>query len=769
MTLLRTLRQRWRRVTTQGILRHRAARWGVALATVVGLVLCALPLVGVHGVESALALSAVLPFIAVPAATHLALAVRGAKDGARSDKARPSQSFRKRGRYRHITGVLQLAVWMAVVPILLLALNQLRIRQCDPWGGLLWMVAGPVLSVTLAVVVGACVASFRPKKPTRAALLFPLAALLWGLWEFWSTPAIYVYSHLLGWFPGTLYDVGRTFPVAYGTFRLLTLLWIGTLLAWLVAREGTIRRARYLAYAGFLLACAGQYYGTDFGHRSTAESIQARLGAHRRGEFCEIHYPRELHRDAVLRLLADCDFRVMRARRALGVTGGPPIQSYFYRSVDEKREAMGAGHTFIAKPWRNEVHLQLRAWPHPVLGHEVVHAVAAQAARGPFLVSGTLGGYFPNAMLIEGIAVALDWRLDEGLDAHQWSKAMREMGILPRAQDLQDLGFLSFDSRRAYAAAGSLTRFFYQEYGPEALRDAHRAGRFDVVVPLEELEARWHEYLDALDAPPGAQGLAELRFARSSIFERVCPHEVARLRGQLGADYAAGDDWAAQSTCEEILAIEPGALDARAALVAVASRLGHNDDAERHLAVLDGAPPQVRARAQESLADAHWRRGHRAEARRIYRALRALPQSEGERRLREVKLLGLLAGGAVEARIRRIFVEDAPRSASAAEVVDLARDLDSLREDGLGLYLVGRQLMNAGEYAGAARRFELALLRSLPTEALTLEAQRNLGACHVAVGHLRRAEEVWRRWVLHPRLGHEAREWLERIHYLRRH
>ena len=731
------------------LLRERAGRVGLGLALVGSLTCMAFPLFGVHGIEAAFALGAAFPFFLTPCAAALA----------RRRKKKPAEAF-------YAVFFLGLLAWLT--PVLLLALNSLRVRQCEPAMGFLFMVAGPLPSILLACALGGGVGLFVRKRTLWVAGLLPLVALFLGLHEFWSSPAIFVFSHLLGWFPGTLYDVGRSFPSELLTFRGLTLVWLGATVAFVWFRVGRQRRAS-LGTLCLLVALGvwGHRAGASLGHRATAEDIAEHLGVTRRSNRCIVHHPRELERSAARRLLADCDFRVARAERLLGVTQPTPVVAFFYRDAAEKMRFMGAGRTFIAKPWRGEVHLQLAGWPHPVLGHEVVHAVAAQAARGPFRVSGTLGGYFPNAMLIEGIAVALDWPESDGLDPHGWSKAMREMGILPSARALQDIGFLGFDARRSYAAAGSLTRFFTQRHGPEALRQAHRAGRFDVVEDLEELEAAWHEFLDEIELPSSALGLAELRFERGSIFERVCPHKMARLRGQLGADLSAGDDNAAEQTCAELLAIEPAALDARATLVGVASRLGRHEQADLFLQGLSGAPPQVRAGAYESIADAAWARGQRRRARRIYRRLLSEPQSEGERRLREVKLLGLMAGGGVEARVRRIFVDEAPRVPTQAEIVDLARDVADLRTDGLGYYLVGRQLLAAGDYGRAAQRFELATLRGLPTIALTRELTRGLALAHAGNENYDRAAELWRRALSDPALHHDAREWLERIAFIR--
>ncbi|MCA9613011.1 MAG: hypothetical protein KC586_09695, partial [Myxococcales bacterium] len=102
----------------------------------------------------------------------------------------------------------------------------------------------------------------------------------------------------------------------------------------------------------FAGALGGRAQGLTLGHRTSVASIDETLGAIRRGTRCVVHAPRELSEAQLSRMVEDCDFRVSNAERMLGVTQQTPVHAFFYRDVEEKRRAMGAGSTFIAKPWR---------------------------------------------------------------------------------------------------------------------------------------------------------------------------------------------------------------------------------------------------------------------------------------------------------------------------------------------------------------------------------------------------------------------------------
>jgi len=746
------------------VLKERATRVSLALAFLLGIGLSFNRLSGVPGVEGALALGVPLPMLAaVLSGRAIVRARRGEGPGSTRDLLLDAL----------LRGAL---LWL--IPSLVLTANMVWVRVCEPGMGLLFLVLGPAIGVQFASVAGLWAALVTPRAPSFAALLVPLLSVVWGLGEFWATPAIFVFSHTAGWFPGTLYDVGRAFPVALLTYRALTLLWIAVATLAVVAvrpLEGRARRPRWIPLASALLLAgcgvAGWARGPALGHRSTVAAIDEALGKRVISERCVLHLPREVQPNDAWRLARDCDFRVHQAERALAVEQQDRVHAFFYRSAQEKERWMGAGRTYIAKPWRDEVHLQLSGWPHPVLAHEVVHAVAARAAQGPFKVSGQLGGWLPDPGLIEGTAVGIDWRESDGMDPHQWARAMRELELLPPLDRLLGLSFLQLPHSVAYGGAGSFTRFYLDHYGPEKLSQAYRNGDFEGPVgkSLSELEAEWQALLDEQELPEGTLELAKLRFDRPSIFETTCPHRLAALKGELGADLAAGDDDRAQSTCREILAIDPGSASTRAALVGALARDGHDDAALEQLAALEGAPETLVASARAALADAKWLGGDGEGAAAIYRELMAAPQSEASRRQLQVKLLAIEAGGRQEAILRGLFLGTSGRGARLPSVVHFAHQLDRVREDGLGSYLAARQLLDTASRPDLALpMLERARARGLSTPELEREAIRYHGRAAYGAHHWDEARAIWQQAQSDPLLRHEAEDWLERLDWRER-
>lgn len=735
-------------------------RCSAVFATLLGVALAWIPLLAVHGVESALAVGLLLPpWVAATAA----------------------QYTRTHGQTRGIDLVFRCVgtgLFLWAIPVVILALSSLRIRQCAPWEGLGFMILGPAVGCALAACVGVWVGALvrRARLAPWLAAAVPIGAALLGLWSFYSTPTVYVFGAFAGYFPGAIYDDLVRIPNRYLTYRasmLIAMLALGVLFDALWdpedARLRLTRRTRdrvgavVLAMGALCVVVASYWHAESLGHGVTEAYVIERLGKTERGTHCVVHLPRETSPDDSRRTVDDCDFHVARVKARMGLDSTEPVTAYFFRSQREKKTLIGVGRTLIAKPWRREIYLQMAPWPHPVLGHEVVHAVLSEAGRGPFAVASTWGGLVPNPGIIEGAAVALAWDIRDGLVPDQWARIMLDRGDLPAADALMSLRFTSLPARRAYMGAGSLVRFLIETRGVEGLLRAYRTGRVD---GLQALETAWHERLESVPVTDRERGIAEVALARTSIFSAVCPHELAKLRANLSGDARARDDVRMLETCRAILDIDDAQTRARAALIGALARSGDSEGALRELEALRSAiaaPKPIVAAALEAYADAQWTLGRLDEASAVYDELIAIPRTDGRARQAEVKKIGLSGSPEERSLIYQLMLDHAP----GPVVVHLAQSLSAIRSDGLGSYLAARQILARGRYALALPVLEDAARRGLPTERLERELGRLLGVTNFALGRYDESAEIWtERRTLGLAEAADADVWLDRIRYV---
>jgi hypothetical protein len=737
-----------------------------------GCVLCGVPLLGVHGVESALVLGALVPPLAAALGARLAIAARVGEPVSALELAQRAV----------VAGLLLLAA-----PVLVLALNALRVRNCAPLEGLLFIALGPGCGVPLAALVGVCigVSLQRPRLATAAAVIVPVADAGRALYDFYATPVVYAYGHFFGYFPGALYDELVELPQPLLTLRVITAMACVGLVSLLASHyDPEARRLRSKAQPGrsgtrvlcvlaLLGVVLGYTRGEDLGHRSSFAYIADKLGGRKISQRCELLVPRELRHDKRERLAADCDFRVRQAERWLGLRQPGRVRVLVFRSAEEKRRLMGAADTNIAKPWRREIYLQDDAWPHPVLPHEMAHIVAGNAGRGPLRVAGKLSGLWPDFALIEGAAVATAWASSSasGMTPHQWTRAMLELKIVPSLPALFGAGFLGQQTRLAYTVSGSLLRYIAETYGAATLRRIYASGDVEGVLgmPLLELERRFHAYLMTVELPAAARALAKQRFEGSSILSSVCPHVKAKWKQELEGYLSSDDRARAAATCGRLLAIDPAETSVRAVLVGVLARDRQSAAAERELQRLQGPPAAaapVIASARQLLADEAWRNGQFDRAHEIYRQLLAQPNDRDSVRLLQVKAMAL--EGSVRERdlIFLLLVGEPGQATDGATAVYVARELRAERGDGLAHYLEARQLYSHERYAEAVLLLSQARRLGLPTREIALEARRIEAISRYAANDLPGSRSLWLEIGASGSelaLQAEADDWLERI------
>jgi hypothetical protein len=587
---------------------------------------------------------------------------------------------------------------------------------------LFWITALP--SALLSAALGtACGFAARGRR-LRAGLLAggaALGSLAATLGRAWAGPSAAAFDHLLGHWPGPIYDEALAVDARLLLFRAGTLAWAAALVAGasLLARRragrapGPAAAALALALLAALLARAAG--GIDPGRAAVA----AALGGERLGKRCALHFPREWTPAQAERLSRDCEAAAAEVARRLALDRPPRAEVFVYRSPEEKRRLVGAGRTSFTKPWLAEIHVNDEPSPRPVLRHELVHAIASSLAGWPLRVPAR-GLVLVRSGLVEGLAAALE---PPGGDftPHEWARAMRELGLLPPASALLgDVGFLGQPQARAYAAAGSFVAFLLERHGPGAVGALYRTGRWGAGgSDLSALAAEWSLFLDGLAVPPGLLAAAERRFREPGLFARACGREQAWLDESARGAARGGDPGRAEAAWRRASSLAGGDPE-RLAAAADAWR-GRDPARARALyaealagAEVAGGRRALRALLLAALGDMDLRSGRRGEAAERYRSALAVAAEGAEARTLEAKL-ALARDPALAAAVPWLLGDGDPA---------LALGRLGGAEAPLPRYLLARAALARG-----GPRLALALLRrlpegSLPGERLEAEARR---------------------------------------------
>lgn len=634
------------------------------------------------------------------------------------------------------------AVAAALLALLLVAsaLRSALSTPCRPLASAPLFLLLALPSALLASVLGVLCGVVARGRRGLAALLYAalgLASLATTLAAAYLGPTASAYDHLLGVWPGPLYDEAISVDARLLLFRAGTLslalaaLAAAALVVRWRSRERLGRAATALA-AGVAAALLAWALG---GGTPTRVRIAAELGGQREGPRCVLHFPREKSPQEAERALRDCEYDAAAVARALGLKRPPRATVFLYRSADEKRRFTGAGRTSFTKPWRAEIHLNDEGVPHPLLRHELVHALASVAARGPLKVPAR-AGVLVNAGLVEGLAVALE--VPEGsLDVHGLTRVLRDEGRLPSlASLLGTAGFLGAAPARAYTAAGSFVRFLIDREGPGPVLAAYAEDDVPrgVGKSLEELDAAWQDFLDKVVVPPELSAAAQARFERGSLFGRACVREVAELESEAAQRSAAGRAAAAEAILRRASVLsggDPAFLRGAAEAWRAAGELERAEAILREaLAAAEraGGRRALRVGLLGALGDLRWRRGDGAQARELYRGALGLGVEGAEARALRAKLLAVNDARLGEAVGPWLLGVGDPALA-------LARVASS--DSALARYLLARARLARGAPSAALDTLGALAGGSLPDAAFEREARR-MGRGALPGGTLRR-------------------------------
>jgi hypothetical protein len=697
-------------------LKHTAAHrgllaWWLAL-TAAGCALTALPLMGLPGYELSAGVGLLLTFGGWPF---------GVAQGFRLKANRPVRDVAEALLVAWAPLGLMLAVVFTVASVVGL------LSPCAAFAAVGFF---PVVTLPSSLLVAALgLAVGRVSWSRRGALGWCLALIFVSavhtVWPILFGPQVFAYNHLAGFLPGPLYDEELALPASLLWFRLGTL---GLTLAVVGLTATSLQRTRggvWLFLLGLGSFAALEVSGTSLGFRMSDGALSEALGGVWESPTLELHYPRGLPTEEAERFARDVAFRRAQIISFLGAEPEGRVRVWLYRSAEEKQRLVGAAHTQFSKPWRREVHVNAMGFPHPVLKHELVHALAGPWGTAPFGVP-MWAGVVPQTGVIEGFAVAADDPVDR-LTLADWAAAMKHGHLLPDVRTLlSPTGFYAAPPSRAYTTAGAFLRWLGEAKERSRLRALYRTGDFAGVygVPLATLAAEWEASLDQVTLAPGAIDEAFGRFHQGSLFERPCAREVARLSEAASTTDDPGHALALIERCAAIQPQEPEHVLTRAGLL---RRLGRDADARQSLEALSqrleghGGPW---ADATLTLADLAQQQGRLDDARALLTALTRADTTAAVDRTARVRLAALDLPGAARDAVQRFFApgNGAVKFYLLRDALDLAPQSSELQ------YLLGRRLALDGAPADAlpylTRALETPLAPTVAREArrVALEA-----------------------------------------------
>jgi len=590
---------------------------------------------------------------------------------------------------------------------------------------------------------------------------------------------IFAFDPFVGFFAGTLYDTVIDPVPRLVTYRVGSAGSLLAVAAWFWGTRTNPARvwpdplrqpaSALVALCGTALSFGIYLWGPELGHYQTTATIRAALGQSLASERCDIIYPESLPVERARLLGEECDAHVQSHERYFATRLEARVTVFTFASARQKGALMGASNTYIAKPWRNEVYIQSDNYPHPVLGHELAHVVAGAFARGPFRVAGPLAGWVPDPGRIEGFAVAAAPTEDTDYTLFEWTRALRDLSLLPPIRRIFRLSFLGENSSTAYTVAGAFVDWLHEAYGADRLRAWY------VGVPLETafdgktldvLEREFNTRLDTVRVSDAMLELARARFDRPAIFGRRCPHVVDRLLEDAGAAFERAELGAAARYFDECLALDPQNFSARLGLAACDQRGGSEREAKARYQSLaqDTALTRVqRGVALERLGDIAYLAPDVPAALDLYDQAERYAFDEHRSRTIAVKRYGLQNDLAHRA-IAELLIGDRESGPDLVQASASLGEWSMLESDsGLADYLIGKNLYSRVRWQAANEHLQRALARPLPLLSVRREALRSRVFAGCAIGDRQSAQTALAQYLADPGLSLARKNGMERF------
>jgi tetratricopeptide (TPR) repeat protein len=546
------------------------------------------------------------------------------------------ESISKRDFISFVFPALVINLALLLIPLIIVSLNAFFVKNCSFSSGLAFFFLIPVVTILVSVFLGASTAVWFRRPVIMYAIILALI-LLHPIYLTITSPQLFAYNVIFGYFPGFTYDEVLTITRTLILSRLLTIIAGVTLLSvTLIALQHSSRSDRFLvklwtvrhlfegplesavAVLGFFLLVGAYIMRHSLQFESSASFIQRQLGSKYTTQHFNIYYSSSaIKEDHIRWIAAEHEFRYMQVTRALRVNSLSKIDSYLYPTPELKRKFIGTSTTNIAEPWRREIHLNLDSFE-STLRHELVHVVAG-AFGMPFL------GLSPTPGLIEGLAVAVDWDAGDRTP-HQVAAALFRSGLVGDVQSIFSFtGFAAKPSSVSYLLSGSFCRFLIEEYGMRRFIALYPWGQFQKVYrkSLDGLLWEWGLFLQSIDVPSTDMTRARLLFARPSIFRKVCSRATAKLNEEAARSFNEKEYNRASQLYQSSYTMSSN-REAALGLFASEFRLGKYDSIRSQLQEIFNEDTAAIAfvPSKLTLGDCEWLLGHPKEAGGLYEELR---------------------------------------------------------------------------------------------------------------------------------------------------
>ncbi len=405
-----------------------------------------------------------------------------------------------------------------MLPVIILSTNTILFSNCSVCDGVNFY---PVLTLP-AIILGIYVGFLRNKyQLTFIRVIIPLLFFLFfaaeSVYELYSYPQMKFYNHIIGYFPGTIYDELITIDSKLLLHQFLTILTV--LLSYMVVRKRTNKNISLILTISlfFLLFLMKPLLGLT----STLDSTKDSLGGELKTEHTTIIYDSTITKNEIEYIASLHEFYLDVLCDKLNISVPQGIISIIYRDSEQKKELFGASNADVAKPWFKQIYITESSVEN-TLKHELAHILMGRYGNPPLY----LGANF-DPFLIEGFASALEDNFED-YSVDYPAKLAYDNDFKFDADNLSSFNFFGQNSSISYSYAGSFAKFIMSKYDAERVLEIYSSGRLENVgASSEDIVDSYKNYLTKL---PDLEfkDLSQYYFGYAPTYKKSCLRSTAR-------------------------------------------------------------------------------------------------------------------------------------------------------------------------------------------------------------------------------------------------
>ena len=392
---------------------------------------------------------------------------------------------------------------------------------CSFWFGFTFYITLSIISFILSYFLSEIV-QFAFQRFTKTIFLISVFLIcLIPVTEIYFNPQIYFYSPVIGFFPGTIYDEDVSVTASLLFYRGLNLLYFGLL--FFVIKRKFVKNKIFFALISLLVAVIFIIFSSQFGFSTTHNQLDKILTAKAETKNFIIKYDEaKVDTNEIKNLILSHEFYFEKLKSVLKFNPSRKIISYIFNDKNQKKKYFGSEQADVAKPWLYEIYLSRDSW-NKSLKHEMLHIFSAEIGNGIFKLAASF-----NPALIEGFSEAIDNNFDD-IELHTLAASAFHFGYKINIEELfSGLNFFKSFSGLSYLYAGSFSRFLIDNYGLEAFTIFYKTNDAETAFgkSLNKLSEDYYEFLINYKITLSKEKV-EYYFGRASIFQKVCPRQIA--------------------------------------------------------------------------------------------------------------------------------------------------------------------------------------------------------------------------------------------------